>query len=162
MLALFQSNILQYGTDQLDFASSEVLSRFASWYYWTCYLLPCCILQCLSLVHPDSYVLGTICFVLVGVFGVVFLVLLCITVCCCCCHHEVRMNHSDARNNPVKLIWGIEQFAKKNKEQVFRSAFTYNEMPRLDLAKERYGGPFTAREVEDVKNFWQLFLLLIL
>ena len=39
-LALFQSNILQYGTDQLDFASSEVLSSFVSWYYWTCYLLP--------------------------------------------------------------------------------------------------------------------------
>ena len=45
-LALFQSNILQYGTDQLDFASSEVLSSFASWYYWTCYLIPCGTLYC--------------------------------------------------------------------------------------------------------------------
>ena len=62
----------------------------------------------------------------------------------------------------MKLIWGVVQFAKKNKEHIFRSAFTYNEMPsRLDLAKQRYGGPFTTREVEEVKNFWQLFLLLI-
>ena len=81
--------------------------------------------------------------------------------CCCCRHREVRMNHSDARNNTLKLIWGVVQFAKKNKEHIFRSAFTYNEMPsRLDLAKQRYGGPFTTREVEDVKNFWQQFFLL--
>ena len=39
-LALFQSNILQYGRDQLDFASSEILSSFVFWYYWSCYLLP--------------------------------------------------------------------------------------------------------------------------
>ena len=32
-LALFQSNLLQYGMDQLDFASSKVLSSFVYWYY---------------------------------------------------------------------------------------------------------------------------------
>ena len=98
---------------------------------------------------------------IIGVIGVVFLVLFCITMCCCCCHHEVMM-HNDARNNPLKLIWGVVVFAEKNNEHIFCSAFTYNEMPsRLDLAKLRYGGPFTAREVEDVKNFWQLVFLLL-
>ena len=97
-----------------------------------------------------------------AVFAVVFLFLMCVTVCCCCHHREARMNHSDALDNPVKLIWGVVQFARKKKEHIFRSAFTYNEMPsRLDLAKQRYGGPFTTREVEDVKNFWQILILLL-
>ena len=95
-------------------------------------------------------------------FGAVFLALICITVCCCSCHREVRMNHCDARNNPVKLILGIVQFAKKNKGHIFHCALTYNEMPsRLDLAKQTYGRPFTTREVEDVRTFWQPFLLVI-
>ena len=43
-----------------------------------------------------------------------------------------------------------------------RSAFTYGEIPsRLDLAKQRYGGPFTTWEVEDVKSFWRILLVLV-
>ena len=45
---------------------------------------------------------------------------------------------------------------------MFRSAFTYGEVPsRLDLAKNRYGGPFTTEEVEDVKTFGRILLVLI-
>ena len=40
--------------------------------------------------------------------------------------------------------------------------FTYGEVPsRLDLAKNRYGGPFTTEEVEDVKTFGRILLVLI-
>ena len=45
-----------------------------------------------------------------------------------------------------------------------RSALTYweNKLPsRIDLGKRKYGGPFTTEEVEDVKTFLQLCLLLI-
>ena len=161
-LALFQSNILQYGTDQLDFASSEVLSSFAFWYYWTCFLPPWGALLPTTLLLANNADRGTLGLALLAVIAVVFLFLVCITVCCCYCHREVRMNHSDVHDNPVRLIWGVVQFATKKKEHIFRSAFTYNEMPsRLDLAKQRYGGPFTTREVEDVKSFWQLLTLLI-
>ena len=44
-----------------------------------------------------------------------------------------------------------------------RSAFTYweQEIPsRIDLAKQKYGGPFTTEEVEDVKTFFRILLLL--
>ena len=44
-----------------------------------------------------------------------------------------------------------------------QSAFTYsgNERPsRMDYAKERYGGPFTAEQVEDVKTFLRILGLL--
>ena len=44
-----------------------------------------------------------------------------------------------------------------------RSAFTYSddEKPsRFDYAKERYGGPFTTEQVEDVKTFVRILTLL--
>ncbi len=44
-----------------------------------------------------------------------------------------------------------------------RSAFTYcdDERPsRVDCAKSRYGGPFTTEQVEDVKAFLRILILL--
>ena len=45
-----------------------------------------------------------------------------------------------------------------------RSAFTYceDELPsRMDLGKHKYGGPFTTKEVEDVKAFWGILKILV-
>ena len=160
-LAFFQSNILQYGSDQLDFASSEVHSSFVYWYYWTCYLIPGIVQLVLSLMFIDTTVNLVMIGLLVGI-ALVWIALFFITVCCCCCNPEVRMDRGDHLGSPVKLIWRVWKFARRNKNPVFRSAFTYNEMPSLlDLAKQRYGGPFTTWEVEDVKSFWQLLLLLL-
>ena len=46
---------------------------------------------------------------------------------------------------------------------VNRSAFTYweNDIPsRIDLGKNKYGGPFTNEEVEDTKTLFRILLLL--
>ena len=58
--------------------------------------------------------------------------------------------------NPVKLIVKVLNYARKNKYPIRRSALTYWEESapsRLDLGKDKYGGPFTEEEVEDVKTF---------
>ena len=54
-------------------------------------------------------------------------------------------------------------YARKATYNTFQSAFTINKdpPPRLDLAKTRYGGPFTSAQVEDVKTFYRLLLILI-
>ena len=57
--------------------------------------------------------------------------------------------------NPIKLIFKVLNYARKNKYPRLRSAMTYWEESapsRLDLGKEKYGGPFTEEEVEDVKT----------
>ena len=66
-------------------------------------------------------------------------------------------------NNPVKLIWKVLKYAWTHKQPVRRSAFTYGEFPpsRLDLCKERYGGPFTTVQVEDVKSFFYILSIVI-
>ena len=58
----------------------------------------------------------------------------------------------------------VIKFAWKHKYLVNRSAFTYweNDIPScIDLSKHKYGGPFTNEQVEDVKTFVQLLLLIM-
>ena len=66
--------------------------------------------------------------------------------------------------NPVKLIFKVLNYARKNKHPRLRSALTYWEESapsRLDLGKDKYGGPFTEEEVEDVKTFFRFVPLLV-
>ena len=66
--------------------------------------------------------------------------------------------------NPVKLIVKVLNYARKNKFPRNRSALTYWEESapsRLDLGKDKYGGPFTEEEVEDVKTFFRYIPLLV-
>ena len=69
-------------------------------------------------------------------------------------------------NSPqsLKNIYRVLKFAAKHKAPLNRSALTYweEDIPsRLDLGKSRYGGPFTTEQVEDVKTFMRLLLLLL-
>ena len=70
----------------------------------------------------------------------------------------------DKTGNPIKLIFGVLNYARKNKYPRLRSAFTYidEEQPsRLDFGKHKFGGPFTEEEVEDVKTIFQFISLLV-
>ena len=66
--------------------------------------------------------------------------------------------------NPLKLIWKVLRFAAEHKHPVYRSAHTYweDEIPsRINLGKDKYGGPFTNEQVEDVKTFFRIISLTI-
>ena len=63
--------------------------------------------------------------------------------------------------NPYKLVYKVVKFAKDHTNPIRRSAFTYceDELPsRLDLGKEKYGGPFTTEQVENVKALLESFV----
>uniref|UniRef100_A0A1X7TWS5 Uncharacterized protein n=1 Tax=Amphimedon queenslandica TaxID=400682 RepID=A0A1X7TWS5_AMPQE len=67
--------------------------------------------------------------------------------------------------NPIKLIVRVLCYARKHKYPENRSALTYweEEAPsRLDLGKDKYGGPFTEEEVEDVKTILRLVPLVFI
>ena len=64
----------------------------------------------------------------------------------------------------LKIIYRVLKFAVQHKAPLNRSALTYweeNIPSRLDLGKSRYGGPFKTEQVEDVKTFFRLLLLLL-
>ena len=69
-----------------------------------------------------------------------------------------------AGDNPFSIVCKVLKYTWQHKVPERRSAFTYWEEdipPRIDLGKNKYGGPFTTEEVEDVKTFLLLFSLLV-
>ena len=67
--------------------------------------------------------------------------------------------------NPNRIVIRVLKFAWKHKYPLQHSAFTYcdDERPsRLDFAKERFGGPFSTEQVEDVKTLLRIIAILLL
>ena len=66
--------------------------------------------------------------------------------------------------NPYLLTWRVVKFAAQHNKPIRRSAFTYCESDypsRLDFGKQRYGGPFTTEQVEDVKTLLNIFKVIL-
>ena len=137
-LGLFQANAIQFGVDQLLFASNnDDVSKFLNWYYWAI----------TSLQIIPGYFYLVICFIIVPSLFYF-------------CYKRHYMIEPVGRANPVKHIVKV---SRHHTTPVFRSGFTYyGEGPpsRLDLAKDRYGGPYITEEVADVKSFGHVLLLL--
>ena len=78
-------------------------------------------------------------------------------------HYKRHLNVDHVGHSPFTMIYKIVKYAWQHKCPVNRSAFTYweNDIPsRIDLGKNKYGGPFTNEEVEDTKTFFCILLLL--
>ena len=167
-VGLFEANALQFGLDQLLEAPTPKLIAFIHWYYWTrnavqlvvTYLtigwLP--MNKALSR-HEERITRDTLITVLVITLvlaAVGSLVLL-----------HISKHHFDIQRaglNPFKNIYKVLKYSWNHKVPEHRSAFTYweEDIPRrIDLGKNKYGGPFTNEEVEDTKTFLCILPLLL-
>ena len=157
---LFEANVIQFGTDQLQFSPSEELSSFIYWFLYM-YYCPLTVVLVMASIVTGLVHNNTIYYVFTVVFGSGYFFIFFAILSFCCFKHHLVIEQAQ-HNNPLKLIWRVIKYAWKHKQPVRRSAFTFGESPpsRLDLAKERYGGPFTTVQVEDVKSF--LYILSIL
>ena len=149
-MAMFEANAIQFGLDQLAFESTVTLGSFIHWYYWSAnfYLVPS-----VAEVGGPLWIQAAAQIALAAVsLALVFL----------CRGH---MNKEPPRQiNPIRLVYACLSFARTHRALVSRSAFTYgNEtLPsRLDLAKSRYGGPFSTEQVEDVKSFGRILAIML-
>ena len=80
-----------------------------------------------------------------------------------CLYHK-WLDANNKTGNPIKLIFQVLNYARKNKCPRLHSALTYidEEHPsRLDFGKHKFGGPFTEEEMEDVKTIFRLTPLLV-
>ena len=78
----------------------------------------------------------------------------------CLCQQWLDRTHKVT--NPIKLIIQVLNYARKHSYPERRSAFTYideEEPIRMDYGKDKFGGPFTEEEVEDVKTVLRLLPL---
>ena len=174
-LGLYKANAIQFGMDQLTESSSDQLSSFIHWYYWSTYIGHFILFvmiagivsfnsdYAVSNVNNRQWPIGD--YVLIRlVFSVTLLqVILVIVGLVVLIHYKKRLTIEKPGHNPLKLIYKVLKYAWKHKFPENRSAFTYweNDIPsRIDLGKNKYGGPFTTEEVEDTKSFFRILLLL--
>ena len=67
------------------------------------------------------------------------------------------------KKNSIKLVCRVILYAYKQPPYQRRSALSYwdKKMPsKIDFGKVKYGGPFSNEDVEDVKSFWRVFVVL--
>ena len=154
-LVAFSANVIQYGMDQLHDAPADDSVLYIHWYVWTFYLVLLVVRS--SWYFPLIYYISYYCIVPLA------LLLLGITLCVYRCKRDFFLVESGSRN-PYKLVYKVSKFAKEHSNPIRRSAFTYceDELPsRFDLGKEKYGGPFTTEQVENVKAFFGILRVLL-
>ena len=184
-LGMFESTAIQFGMDQMLEAPSEQFSTFIHWYYWSSvwgqpiivyiykgilfYFSQCkfdgsyaptndqlphryyhayeTFVTCITL-----YLLAALQFV--GASIGLWLLL----------WAKKHLVITEACQHPLKLMYQVLRYSWKHKCPERRSAFTYweEDIPRrIDLGKNKYGGPFSNEEVEDTKTFLRIVLLLL-
>ena len=155
----FVANIIPFIIDQLivEGASGDQLSAAIYWYYWAsnAYSLADTLIHYRCLGDVDSEVIV----IAIPTIGSLFMTLAILSNHLC---HGI-LYKEPLITNPVKQIASVLNFARKNKYPRYRSALTYWEErgpSRIDLGKDKYGGPFTEEEVEDVKTILRMLPLL--
>ncbi|XP_011406722.1 PREDICTED: solute carrier family 15 member 4-like [Amphimedon queenslandica] len=145
-LSLLLPNILPYGIDQLMNESTVKIRAFIHWFVLCLY----------SSVAFLTYISDEV------TISVVALVLFSFSLCL---HFffKHRFEHIPIPN-PYKIVFKVLKFSLKTSHtrRQHRSAFTYwgEEPSRMNLAKERYGGCFSHEEVENVKTFLRIAVVL--
>ncbi len=158
----YQANFVQFGLDQLLELPSHYLALFVHYVVWA-FELGSVPLMLFPLLWCNSsttkaivqYVLCPLPILVMLLVGILLIVL----------HRKKRWFFNEAgQKNPYKIIFSVINYARKHKYPLRRSAFTYCDdyVPsRLDFAKERYGGPFTTEQVENVKTFLRILVVLL-
>ena len=150
-LVAFSANVIQYGIDQLHDAPIDHSVLYIHWYVRTIYAGSLIIR--LPFVFYNNFMIFLFLLALgPGLAPILLGITLCIQKYT---NHRWFLMDSGSRN-PYKLVYQVFKFAKDHRNPIRRSAFTYceNELPsRLDLGKEKYGGPFKNEDVENVKAF---------
>ena len=153
----FSANIIQFATDQMIEigASGEELSALIHWQYWAMSLghFLKSILQNMNVVDSEqsniTLILSLVC------LSALILSHLCF---------KKWLITTPLIANTLKNMYSILNYARKTKYPPKRSALTYfdEEHPsRIDHGKDKFGGPFTEEEVEDVKTVLRLIPLFV-
>ena len=176
-LGMFQATAIQFGMDQMVEASSDQVSSFVHWYYWsmsigigiqtlvalvTSIAIGNCIVSTDDVQNThtwESYFLVNALVPATVIQHVACLVSFIILI-----RFKRHLTIEPAGHNQFTMVYKVLRYAWQHKCPERRSAFTYWEEdipPRIDLGKSKYGGPFTTEQVENVKTFFQLFLVIV-
>ena len=154
-LAGFKANILPFGTDQLQEAGSHQFSAYVHWFVWTLFLSQGLDLLLVSVTPPDTVLPVQALMQTAGISLALISDALC----------RQWLTRQPGTSNPLKTVLQVLRYTVRHKRPSRQpSAFTYSRHSRpsrLDLAKTTYGGQFLTEEVEDVKTFMHMLVMLL-
>ena len=156
----YTATYVHFLQDQLMEAPSQCLSLATHWVMWADQVAYSVLIPILfsSFCFSRKFIYVSLC--AMSIASLIFM--LCVLTLTFFKRHWFRIE--PRQQNPYKIVVKILIFALKHKYPLQRSAFTYcdDERPsRLDFAKERFGGPFTTEQVEDVKTFFRVIVVLL-
>ena len=153
----YLATMLPFLTDQIIGATSDELSAVVQWYFWAGRLgFALSDIGFGALIYIKFQLIGP------GIALIFAVPLAVIIISDCLCQQWLDRTHKVT--NPIKLIIQVLNYTRKHRYPERRSAFTYidEEQPtRMDYGKEKFGGPFTEEEVEDVKTVLRLFPMVL-
>ena len=156
----YQSNYIQLGLDQLQDAPSHSLGLFIHAVEWFMIigrtLLELIVSWCTC--HYDKSAIR----LLVSLPLVLVLILLVLILVG---SRKRKWFHSEpAQHNPYRTVIQVIRFTLKHKYPIRFNTFPCSSdehHSKLDFAKKGYGGPFTKEQVEDVKAFFKIIMVLV-
>ena len=156
----FMTNIIPFGLDQLQGASHVHFSSFFNWWYWS-------MTVGVALVNIPSYCRDRIGLNIV-VRAEIGLVCISLAIVLCVLSKDwLTIEPACKKSNPLQQIMSVLKraaYAKKSTLLVpntVRHEVDLCNFSRMDSIKKRYGGEFETEQVEDVKTFFRLLLVLI-
>ena len=156
----YRSSYIQLGLDQLQDAPSYSLGLFIHTVQWFM-IIGITVLQLIVSWCTCHFEASVIHF-LVSLPFFLLLMLLVLIVVGWWKHKWFR--REPARHNPYRTVIQVVKFTLKHKYPIQFSAFTCSDdehTSKLDYAKERFGGPFTTEQIEDVKAFFKIIMVLL-
>ena len=167
---LFLSNILQFGTDQLRDAPTRYSTYFIWAYFWTDsmgYLITSATYlpgrEIVINLHENKIAIDKYRGIAIGIIILISIIIISILLLQVRNYYNWFLSDNNLQN-PYSLVYNILHYAVLHKKPVRPSAFTFcdNERPsRIDFGKQRYGGPFTTEQVEDVKVTLNILVALL-
>lgn len=144
-------NLIPFGADQLPDASSGELSSYFYWHYF-----------CITLGHFIAVIVLPLMFKFTY-YSFVFLTITVTITVFLSTFILFPWKIVPKNGNPLKLVSGVVKTSFNSQRPIRRTAFDVG-MPkptRLDRAKIKYGGPYTLEEVEDVKTFFRILMIVM-
>ncbi len=153
----FQANSVQFGLDQLQDAPSAELSAFLHWFVWTDSLGWTVMAFLVSLIPCNDDTVKWLVFTPIPIFAILTAFLL------LGCWKRSWFHSEPCTHNPYGTVYRVLKYVARHNKPERPRAETYcdtERASRIEYAKERFGGPFTAETVEDVKTFLRVVVML--
>ena len=154
----FTATVIPFGMDQLQGASHIHYRSFFYWWYWTLNVgaiivnVPQYCQTKMEMGVTIQAEIGIVCLSAALILDALF-------------KHCFVIEPKSSKNNPIKQIFRIllETRAEKRSHWIpssVRHELDLRRLSRLDLVKKRYGGKYETEEVEDVRTFFRILLVL--